>query len=140
MLRSKIKEQNIGPPSFSRDTLWRLLRNMGYKFTAIDRRIHLIEQPNIRLWRQKYIQRLNQNSTSDNPRPVIYLDESWIGCNSVAVKGWMPKIMKTKRMKFDHSFPQKSGRGPRLIMLHAGSKGYEQQRFPHSSRFSRRCS
>ncbi|OXA37923.1 hypothetical protein Fcan01_27365 [Folsomia candida] len=122
MLRSKIKEQNIGPPSFSRDTLWRLLRNMGYKFTAIDRRIHLIEQPNIRLWRQKYIQRLNQNSTSDNPRPVIYLDESWIGCNSVAVKGWMPKIMRTKRMKLDHSFPQKTGRGPRLIMLHAGSK------------------
>lgn len=101
LIRSKMKERRIGPSTFSRTTLWKLLRTMGFTFKAIDRRVHLIEQPNIKLWRQRYIQRLNQNSANQNPRPVIYLDESWIGCNAVAVKGWVPKLMKSKRSKLD---------------------------------------
>jgi len=120
LIRSKIKAALIGPATFSRHTLWKVLRKMGYAFKTLDRRVHLIEQPNIKTWRQLYIQKLNQNAASSEPRPVIYIDESWIGCNATAVKGWVPRVMKSKRDKLNHSFPMKTGRGARLIMVHAG--------------------
>ena len=116
-----MKERKAGPSTFSRKTLWKVIRKMGYRCKALDRRIYLTEQLNIKVWRRRLIQRLNQNAQCQTPKPVIYIDESWIGCNAVALKGWVPKIMKNTREKMDHTFAMKTGRGPRLIMVHAGT-------------------
>ncbi len=118
-IHSKLKERGIGPPISSK-TLSRLLHKIGYRYKSIDDRVCLVEQPHLREWRQNFIQRLNQNNASPYPRPVIYLDESWINCNDTAKKGWIPKVMKTRRDKLSHTLKKKSGKGTRLIMLHAG--------------------
>jgi len=114
-----MKDNDIGP-KVSRSTLYRLLRDLGYRSTVADRRAHMTETENIRAWRRRFIQRLNANEQSEEPKPVIYLDESWIDCNSTAKKGWRPKVIKTRRDKLDYSLKMKCGKGARLIMLHAG--------------------
>jgi transposase len=122
MLNEKIREQGIGP-RVHRSTLWRLLKKIGYSFTAIDNRVHLIERNDLREWRKKFIQYINQNNAlGSQARPVVYLDESWIDCHATAKKGWKPKVMKRRRDKLDHCLKRKSGKGARLIMLHAGTK------------------
>jgi len=119
MIAQKVKDDGVGPP-VGTNSLRRLIRSLGYSFKGVDTRVKLLEKSHLREWRKRYIQKLNENEASQNPKEVIYLDESWIDCNATAKKGWTPKIMKSKRDRIDHSIDRKPGKGARLILLHAG--------------------
>jgi len=121
MIASRLKEQEIGP-IVSLDTTRRLLRTLGFCHKRVDSRVRLVEKTHLRDWRRKYIQRMNENDASENPKDVIFLDESWIDCNLTAKNGWCPKICKSTRDRVDHSINKKPGKGPRLILLHAGQQ------------------
>jgi len=119
MIHSRLKEDKIGP-QVGKETLRRFLHTLGYSFKKVDTRVQLLEKPHLKEWRKKFLQRLNENESSEYPKDVIYLDESWIDCNATATKGWVPRISKSKRDRIDHSTNKKPGKGARLIMIHAG--------------------
>jgi hypothetical protein len=124
MIKAKLKEDKVGT-QISISTLSVLLKDIGYSYKAFDRRAHVVEQNHIRLWRRAFIQKLNENESCEHPKPIIYLDESWIDCNATAKKGWAPRVLKTKRDKLSHAMRVKQGKGPRLIMIHAGTISIE---------------
>jgi len=114
-----MKEEEVGPV-VGLCTLRTLLLTIGYSFKSVDTRSKLLEKTHLIEWRRRFIQRLNENDSSETPKNVIYLDESWIDCNSHAQKGWTPRVFRSKRDKLDHSINKKPGKGARLILLHAG--------------------
>jgi len=120
LIAQRMKEDEVGP-LVGTDTIRRLIISLGYSFKCVDTRVKLLEKSHLKEWRRRFIQRLNENEASENPKDVIYLDESWIDCHATAKKGWTPKVMKSKRDRIDHCLNRKPGKGARLILLHAGS-------------------
>jgi len=116
-----MRKDKIGP-NVSEVTLQKILRRNGYVYQKVESVYHIMERNHIRQWRARFIQKLNQNASLDVPKPVIYLDESWIDCNSTIKKGWAPKFKKSTRDRLQHSLKSKVGKGPRLIILHAGNQ------------------
>ncbi|KAK4288468.1 hypothetical protein Pmani_038503 [Petrolisthes manimaculis] len=109
----KIKEAPINFKG-QRTSLYRWMKKMGFRFKKTDRGRHLImERQDIVLARCKYLRRIKENRESCNPRPEIYIDETWVNQNECVDKCWTncdgklgPKV--------------KSGRGARFIIVHAG--------------------
>ena len=56
---------------------------------------------------------MKANRESPHPRPVIYLDETWCNARHSRNRMW---VDNDGRGGFKHSI----GKGPRLIILHAG--------------------
>ncbi|KAG7167335.1 hypothetical protein Hamer_G030362 [Homarus americanus] len=75
----------------------------------------LMEKEDIVAARNKYLRYIQKNRESSNPRPEVYLDETWINQNQCVERCWTvndgsagPKL--------------KSGRGARFIIAHAGGR------------------
>ncbi|KAG7166053.1 hypothetical protein Hamer_G029569 [Homarus americanus] len=74
-----------------------------------------MEKEDIVAARNKYLRYIQKNRESSNPRPEVYLDETWINQNQCVERCWTvndgsagPKL--------------KSGRGARFIIVHAGGR------------------
>ena len=113
LLLEKVKEH---PVSFQggRTSLWRLLTEMGFQYKKHNSsRAILMERTDIVAARNKYLREMAMNRSSNNPRPEIFLDETWVNQNTCVEKCWTDKDgtlgPKTK-----------SGKGGRFIVLHAG--------------------
>lgn len=112
-LLKKVKQD---PLNFrgSRTILWTVIRELGFRFKKFSSgsRI-LMERHDIVSARNKYLRLIEKNRKSDNPRPEVYLDETWVNQRDSVDRCWTvgdgtvgPKV--------------KSGKGARFIILHAG--------------------
>lgn len=114
-LLEKVKEQPINFTG-SRTSLHSLVRKMGFKYRKCESGRHaLMEREDIVAARSKYLRVIGENRKSSQPRPEIYLDETWVNQNESMKKCWTtsdgvvgPKL--------------KTGRGERFIILHAGGE------------------
>ncbi|XP_068219992.1 uncharacterized protein [Palaemon carinicauda] len=112
-LLERIKEP---PVNFrgSRSSLYKLVRIMGFRFRKVmSGRKFLMERSDIVNGRNKYLREIKIYRESLNPRPEVYLDETWVNQNLSIERCWTnedgtvgPKL--------------KSGKGARFIMIHAG--------------------
>ena len=100
-----------------RTTLWKLLGKLGFRYKTIDNKKYVYEQPKIILWRHKYLRRMRKNRR--NKRHVVYLDEIWANAHDGHKKSWV-EVDSSKTTKGGIRKP--SGKGNRLIILHAGSE------------------
>ena len=100
-----------------RVTLWKLLHKMGFKHKKVNDKRYIYEQPCIIVQRHEYLRRLRRNRREG--RPVIYLDETWANTRDSMEKMWVEDderaVGGTKG-----GVRKPSGKGSRLIILHAG--------------------
>ena len=122
MIRAKLKEKkNI---NISRNHLYKILLSIGFKYKSVkENRKVLIERNEVRASRAHYL-RIIRDFRRRGYR-VIYLDETWVNKNHCLTKSWLPdsdtndiiNLVTNKEMKLP-KIP--SGKGTRLIVLHAG--------------------
>lgn len=99
---------------FSRTSLRRILKEMGYKYRKCQsKRKILMERNDIASWRAKYILRMRKNRFEDH-RPVIYLDETYIHASYHLQKCWQSDN--------EAGILTSDGVGARWIIAHAGGK------------------
>jgi transposase len=95
-------------------TLWRGLTRMGFAFGNIKRRSYLKERDYVIVARRRYLRskRSNRNPDGSIIRPEVYLDETYLNQNHSNGFTWY--------LEEDGPWVNKpSGKGPRLIILHA---------------------
>lgn len=61
----------------SKQTFRKVLRIMGFKYGKINLRAGVLQQPYIVTWRGKYLNVLRKNEASDQPKKIVYLDETY---------------------------------------------------------------
>jgi len=106
-------------------TFKKFVKLLGYKYGKIDTRASIIQRPDIVQWRGRYLRRLRENAASENPKKIIYSDETWIDVNGRIAKGWMPKSCERKKEMALFTFKnQKVGRGKYLGKLFCKDKIY----------------
>ena len=105
-------------PKMGRTTFWKLMKSMGfqYKKTKGNREI-MMEKPDIVAHRHRYLRTIRELLTSG--RPIVFLDETWINAHYTVSSRWYDTVTGAA------SAPKEAptGKGKRLIVLHAGYKG-----------------
>lgn len=92
----KLKEQKI--LDIGRTTLYRLLKKMGFNYIRDNNRRSLMEKPNIRILRFRFLQKYMENEAKGpNKKPYIFLDETWIFQNGTARRSWQDNNPKSVR-------------------------------------------
>lgn len=111
----KVKEPLINFKG-QRTSFYKLMKTMGFRFRKTDkgRRI-LMERDDIVVTRVRYLRKIEENRNSSNPRPEIYIDETWVHQNECVDKCWTDSEGK-------FGLKVKSGRGARFIVVHAGGE------------------
>lgn len=100
--------------SGSEASVLRLLKVLGFKFKKCnDGRKFLMERRDIAALRAKFLRTMHIHRTEDN-RPIIYLDETWISQNHTNKYIWQDS-------RGNGGLKVPTGRGGRLIIAHAGS-------------------
>ncbi|KAK4312187.1 hypothetical protein Pmani_016343 [Petrolisthes manimaculis] len=111
LLLKKVKQP---PINFSggKTTLWSVIRKLGFKYKKVTSgRAILMERHDIVMSRNRYLRIIEKNRKSAEPRPEIYINETWVNQRESVDKCWTvgdgtvgPKI--------------KTGKGARFIILH----------------------
>ena len=105
-----------------RISLWKLLRKIGFRYNSYkkvnDKRC-VYEQPKIILQRHQYLRRMRRNRREN--RPVVYLDETWANLHCSHERSWVESDEKVQGGT-KGGIRKSSGKGTRLIILHAGSE------------------
>ena len=112
-----VKEKGIF--TGERTTLWKILRKMGFKYKMVNDKRYIYEQSRIIVQRHEYLRRLRRNRREE--RPVVYLDETWANARDGVEKMWVeddPRAVGGTK----GGIRKPSGKGSRLIILHAGSE------------------
>jgi len=68
-------------PSFSRTSLYRLIKSMEFEYVKRGRNSALLEKNEIILWRRRYIRDLRKYR--EEGRQIYYLDETWVNAGGV---------------------------------------------------------
>ncbi|CAH0583000.1 unnamed protein product [Chrysodeixis includens] len=100
----------------SKSTLLRIMKyQLGYKFKkCADNRSRLVEKPNIKAWRARYLRRIRENNAlCADKKPVIYLQTWKLSYNSVS-KCWQSSDIA--------GVPKSSIAGPGWHVAHAGAE------------------
>jgi hypothetical protein len=101
-------------------TFRKVLNIMGFKYGVVNKRAGILQRDDIVTWRGKYLRMLRRNDAAEEPREVVYIDETWIDENTRVARGWYPK--KCDHFKDMAPFTygtEKLGKGPRLVVLSA---------------------
>ncbi len=98
----------------SRTTLWRIVKQLGFKYKKQCGRKFLIEKPEIVMLRHQYLRKMKKLRESKPPSKIIYMDETWLNANHTVGKCWMDA-------DGNGGIPSPLGKGQRLIIVHAGS-------------------
>ena len=98
-----------------RSTLHVLLREMGFRYRKHQNRRYILEQPHITQQRHTYLRAMRENRLSEHPRPTIYLDETWCNSRHGRTHMWVDG-------DGNGGFKHPGGKGPRLIIVHAGGE------------------
>ena len=96
-----------------RSTLYKLLREMGFKYRQHENKRYIYEQPRIIQQRHSYLRTMRANRNSEHPRPTIFLDETWCNAHHGNTRMWVDS-------DGTGGFKHPTGKGKRLIILHAG--------------------
>ena len=102
-----------------RATLWIILHKMGFKHKKVNDKRYIYEQPSIIYQRHAYLQRMRVNRREG--RPVVYLDETWANARDGKENMWVgddPRASGGTK----GGIRKPSGKGSRLIILHAGGE------------------
>lgn len=94
--------------------LWKLLRQMGFRHKKCNDKQYIYEQPRVIEQRHSYLRRMKRNRTEQ--RSTIYLDETWLNSHHARELLWVDTTSGMGGWK------RPSGKGERLIILHAGSE------------------
>ena len=100
-------------------TLRNILRKMGFKHKRVNDKWYIYEQAHIIVQRHEYLRRLRRNRRE--PRPVVYLDETWVNARDGVEKMWVeddPKAIGGTKGGIRKPY----GNGSSLIILHASSE------------------
>ena len=114
-LLPRVKEPPIGF-SGCRSSLYKVVKRIGFRYKKVESGRHmLMERGDVVGARNRYLRILSANGNSENPRPEVYLDETWVNQNESIKKCWTTA---------DGSVGPKlnTGRGSRNINLHAGGE------------------
>ena len=119
-----------------RASLAKLLKDMGFGYKKVNNKRYpsvmyctypkiyictcryYFEQPRIIEQRHNYLRRMRLNR--QDKRPVVYLDETWANAHDGKDKAWVEKDDITGGTIGGIQRP--SGKGSRLIIIHAGSE------------------
>jgi transposase len=95
-------------------TLWRSLNRIGFTYGLGKRRSALKERDYVLVARRKYLRNkiANRNENGTLKRPEVYLDETYLNKNHSSTKTWSLE-------EDGHMVNKPSGKGERLIILHA---------------------
>jgi len=114
----------------SRTSMWRILRSLNFKYKKCnDGRRFLMERNDIVAMRVKFLRKMCNLRQSNDTRPVVYLDETWVNQNHTRGQIWQ-NDQNTEGLKVP------TGKGARLLICHAGSSKFG---FVNRSKLVLRC-
>ena len=97
--------------SYSKQTLLKTFKTMGFKYTTRNKKTALYEQHRIIATRHHYLRQIRKYR--DEGRPKVYLDKTWLNAHHTLERCWTDYDGKG-------GLRVPSGKGGRLINLHAG--------------------
>lgn len=96
-------------------SLWRILRSLDFKYKKCNYdRMFLVERNDTVATRVKFLQNTCNLSQSNDTRPVVYLDETWVNQNRSREHIW-------RNSRNTESLKTPTGKGGRIIVSCAGS-------------------
>lgn len=100
----------------SRGSLCTILKKLGFRYKKTNGRKLLMERNDIVLLRVRFLKSiLAPNVTFED---IVWLDETWVNAGHSLSRSWTDDSLKS-------TMPAPSGKGGRLILLHAGtSRGF----------------
>lgn len=111
-------------PKFGRNTLWKLLKEIGFKYESHKKRKFLNETEEIICWRRQYLRSIKKFRSEG--RTIFYLDETWLNEGHTVSKAWMDTNISNSRQAFLEGYSTglnaPRGKGRRLIIAHIGSE------------------
>ena len=99
-----------------KESLRKVMHKIGFRYGRVDGRKFLLERDDIVTARTKFLRKMKQ-LRNENVENIIYLDETWVNQNYTVHKSWTD----VNSPKANGPNPP-TGKGSRLIILHAGSK------------------
>lgn len=97
--------------------------DLGFTFVKRNRDSLLMERTDLVLWRATYLRAIRKHRLDD--KTIYYLDETWVNAGHTRSKVWKDTTVKTPRDAFNKGLTvglkNPSGKGERLIVVHAGS-------------------
>jgi hypothetical protein len=120
----KVVSDDDSLPTISRTNLFRLLKDMDFRYSKRSRNSALTEKTEIVLWRRRFLEQLRKYR--EEGRHLYYLDETWVNAGECTSKTWIDTTIKSSRDAFLQGLTtgavNPSGKGKRLIVLHIGSE------------------
>ncbi|KAL1424121.1 hypothetical protein MTO96_003620 [Rhipicephalus appendiculatus] len=111
------------PKQLSVRTIRRLLNDIGFSFRKRKRNCALLER-DIIVWRRKYLWTIRE--MRKEKRTIYHLDETWVNAGHTKEKVWEDTTVSSREDAFRKGLTTglraPSGKGGRLIVLHAGSE------------------
>ncbi|XP_022903101.1 uncharacterized protein [Onthophagus taurus] len=111
-------------PQISRSSLYTFLKEINFRYVQRNRKSILIERDDIVRWRLRYLNSIKEFRKEG--RPIYYVDETWVNEGHTKEKVWVDNSITNRRDAFiqglSTGLKNPSGKGKRLIVLHAGSE------------------
>ncbi|XP_045485798.1 uncharacterized protein LOC123689511 [Pieris rapae] len=100
------------------ESLRKILHKLGFSYKKNkSKRMVLMERYDVVAWRSRFLREIDNNRRSDNPRPIVYLDETYLHPGYKVKKCWQSE--ETEGVLTEVS------EGQRWIIVNAGSeKGF----------------
>lgn len=114
---NKIQEELKQSISFEGgvESLRKILMDIGFKYRKVDGRKFLMERLDVVATRTQFLRQMHQVRESSNS--IVYLDETWVNQNYTVEKCWTDTTSDAAT-----GIKPPTGKGSRLIVLHAGTK------------------
>lgn len=110
-LKTVLEEENV--LKCGREYLRKLITKMGFKWMKTQTKRKLImEQPHIASWRINYLREIRK--LRNNNKNIVYVDETYVNKSHTTPMCWQSKE--------EIGFTKDIGKGPRLIIIHAGGE------------------
>lgn len=127
ILSDVTSDPDMGLPKLSVRTMRRLLNDIGFAFRKRKRNSALLEREDIIVWRRKYLRTIRE--MREQKWTIYYLDETWVNAGHTKGTVWEDTTVSSRQDAFRKGLTTglraPSGKGGRLIVLHAGSdKGF----------------
>ena len=104
-------ENIVDFPQMSKTTLWKLMRSIGFRYKVRNNKRQLYERQAVIASRADYLRQVRAYRAAG--RPIVYLDETWCNQHHSLKRAWTSGDVAPADAP--------SGKGKRLIILHAGS-------------------
>ena len=107
---TKLKSDGNFP--YGRSTLHKVLRKLKFRYAKRDDKVFFYERQDIIESRHKYLREIRKYRKEG--RPIVFLDETWANAHMAPERVWLDSEGKG-------GWKRPSGKGQRLIILHAGN-------------------